>query len=137
MERTRKTEYKSSGRNPFIYQAAPLSAQLSQGNQSKPVKLPPNTPCHVFGPCLEVKVEPPPLQPPPVKFYGYGTVPGTPRLAFFLQGDDVYIVAEGQTFLGHYRLIKINNSNLEFEELTTSRRGTAPLEDQSVGPGPS
>jgi len=137
MEKTRKTEYKSSGRNPFIFQAV---AHPPPQTVKPDIVRAANTPCQIFGPCPEVKVPIPPPPPPPVKFYGYGTVPnGSPRLAFFLQGDDIFIVAEGQTFLGHYRLIKINNSNLEYEETTTSQRGTAPLEDQSSagGLGPS
>jgi len=42
----------------------------------------------------------------------------------------VYVVAEGDTVLGRYRIVKINRVNLEFEELGSGRRGTTVLEDQ-------
>jgi len=58
------------------------------------------------------------------------------RRAFLADGDDVYIVAEGDTLLGRYRIIKVNNSNLEFEEISSGRRNTVALsqEDQPAPP---
>ena len=42
---------------------------------------------------------PDPTLPPNMKFFGYGTVPnGTARRAFLTDGDEVYIVAEGDLF---------------------------------------
>ena len=79
---------------------------------------------------------PPPPPPPtlPVKFFGYGSVPlGGTRRAFFTDGDEVHIVGEGETLLGRYRILKIGNVNLEFEEISTGQRGSAALEEQ--GPG--
>jgi len=76
---------------------------------------------------------PPPVIPPNLKFFGYGTVPnGTSRRAFFSDGDEVYIIAEGETLLGKYRIIKINNNNLEFEEVSSGRRNTTPLVEEPV-----
>jgi len=80
---------------------------------------------------------PPPTLPPNMKFFGYGTVPnGTSRRAFLADGDDVYIVAEGDTLLGRYRIVRVNNSNLEFEEISSGRRNTVSLsmEDQPAPP---
>jgi hypothetical protein len=66
----------------------------------------------------------------PAKFYGYGTVPnGTARRAFLTDGDEVYIVAEGDTFLSRYRILKIGNATIEFEEVSSGRQGKANLED--------
>jgi len=87
---------------------------------------------------------PPPPPPPPdptlpanVKFYGYGTVPnGTERRAFLTDGEEVYVVAEGEVLLGRYRIIKIGNASLEFEETATGRHGRATLEDAALGAGP-
>jgi hypothetical protein len=127
----RKTEYRSSGRNIFVAQAAApvLVAQAQQ--KPKPRKVGPEPP--------PPEPPPPPLTlPPNMKFYGYGTVPnGTGRRAFFTDGEEVYVVPESGLLLNRFRILKIGNSSLEFEEVSTGRRGTAPLEEQAAPSGPS
>jgi hypothetical protein len=122
IERARKTEYRSSGRNPF----SPIPAPSPR--PPKKVEIP--------GPQLP----PPPPPPPPltlpsgVKFYGFGTVPnGTTRLAFFTDGQEVYVVAEGEVLLQRFRILRIGNASLEFEEISSGRTATAPLEEQAGG----
>ena len=117
---SQQTEYKSSGRDLFsdaIVQPPPVRK-----------KTPP--PVVPQGP-----VVPPPPEPPklPVKFYGYTSVPNsTTKRAFLTDGDEIYIAGEGDTLLGRYRILKINNSSLEFEEISSGMRGTAPLEEQAA-----
>jgi len=80
-------------------------------------------------------VPPPPPPPPtiPLKFFGYGTVPnGTVRLAFFSDGQDIYVVAEGELLLNRFRILRIGNANLEFEEISTGLRGIANLDEQAA-----
>jgi hypothetical protein len=70
-----------------------------------------------------------------MKYFGYGTIPnGTLRRAFLSDGDDVFIVGEGDTLLGRFRIVKINNANLEFEEIATGRRNTITLQEEQVAP---
>ena len=128
LEASRKTEYKSSGRNPFSKVAAPPTSPNDP-------RAPKSDPYRKQGP--ELPPPPPPLQPPPgLKFFGYGTVPnGTLRLAFLTDGEEVQIVAEGQTLQGRYRILKINNTNLEFEEISSGRRATMPLVEEPAGGG--
>jgi len=127
VEKARKTDYKSSGRNIFSRELPPPPA-------------PPRPPAPKPG---DPNYQPPvPIAPPapqvsklPVKFFGYGTVPnGTARLAFFSDGDDVYVVKEGELLMNRFRIQKINNTNLDYEEVSTGLRGTAPLEDQGGAP---
>jgi hypothetical protein len=129
LERAQRTEYKSIGRNPFSKQA-PAVATVAQGEAAKLKE--PRPP---VGPQKEP--DPPPFVPPTnVKFFGYGTVPnGTSRRAFFSDGEEVYIVSEGETFLGRYRVVRVNNTNLEIEEVSTGRRATMPLVEEPAAAG--
>src|SRR5713226_1873591 len=80
-------------------------------------------------------VPPPPPPTLPAKFFGYGTIPnGTARVAFFSDVEDVYVVTEGELLLNRFRILKIGNVNLEFEEVSSGRRGTANLEEQGASP---
>jgi hypothetical protein len=129
----RRAEYKSNGRNPFSPEAPPPPAPLVAKNEK------PRHPVVGPMPAPPEPVIPPPTLPATLKFFGYGTIPnGTARRAFFSDGDDVFIVAEGETLLGRYRIIKVNNTNLEFEEIATGRHNTTPLvEDQAAAAQPS
>lgn len=118
---SRKSEYKGSGRDPFSAVPPP-----------PPVVAPPQKGQPGY---VEPPPPPPPVAqlPPNMKFYGYGTVPnGTARRAYLSDGDEVYIVAEGDTLLGHYRILKIGNATIEFEDTTLHVQGQKTLED--VGP---
>ena len=69
-----------------------------------------------------------------MKFFGFGTVPnGSARRAFLSDGDEVYIVAEGDTLLGRYRVTKIGNATLEFIEISSGRQGR-PVTMEDAGP---
>jgi hypothetical protein len=68
-----------------------------------------------------------------VKFFGFGTVPnGTVRLAFFTDGQEIFVVAEGELLLNRFRILRIGNANVEFEEMSTGLRNTAPLDEQAA-----
>jgi len=116
ISKVQKTEYKSGGRDPFSAVAPPPPAPKALQPGDKGFVAP-------------VIPQPPPPELP-AKFYGYGTVPnGTARRAFLTDGDEVYIVAEGDTFLSRYRITKIGNATIEFEEIASGRQGKANLED--------
>jgi hypothetical protein len=124
MDAAQKTEYHSLGRNPFSEIAPPTEQQrvktVASHTPAGPPVLPP---------------PPPPTLPGNMKFFGYGTIPnGTLRRAFLSDGDEVYIVGEGDTLLGRFRIVKINNANLEFEEIATGRRNTVTLQEEQAAP---
>lgn len=123
LNRARSAEYHGSGRNPFS-----AEAPVARVNASKPAASRPN-----IGPAPPAPA--PPVQwPANLQFFGYGTVPNSPlRRAFIRDGEDVYIFGEGDTVLGRYRIVKINNTNLEFEELSTGRRASTPLIEEQGG----
>jgi GTPase len=73
-----------------------------------------------------------------MKFFGYGTIPnGTLRRAFLSDGEEVYIVGEGDTLLGRFRIVKINNANLEFEEIATGRHNTVTMQEEQAAVPPA
>ncbi len=120
-EASRKTEYKGGGRDLFSAIAPPpvvVAQREERRGPQGPVALPP---------------PPPPSLPGNVKFFGYGTVPnGTAKRAFLSDGDQIFIVAEGDTLLGKYRVVKIGNANLDFEEIASGRRGSAALSEEPI-----
>lgn len=115
---SRETQYQSSGRDLF----------------SEVVAAPPRKPAprRDPGPQLPPPTPPPPPLTLPVKFYGYGTIPT--KRAFLTDGDQIFIVGEGDTLLGRFRILRISNANLDFEEISSGTRGTAPLEQQAAPP---
>lgn len=123
----RSAEYKGSGRNPFSPTAAPAAPGVKIAKQAErfekygPWPKPPDPP-------------PPPLTlPPNVKFYGYGSsLTGPARRAFFHDGDNVQILGEGDVLLKRFRIIRIGNDHIEFQEISSGRVGTAPLEAEAL-----
>lgn len=116
IERRQSANYQSEGCDPFSYKCPDRRPPVARPTHPLPRGNSPQTPS---APDL------------PMKFFGYGSIPtGSLRRAFLEDGADVYVVHEGDTLLGHYRILKINNSNLEFEEVDSGRRGQKMLEDQ-------
>jgi hypothetical protein len=75
----------------------------------------------------------------PLKFYGFvEDQHGNHRRGFFTNGDEVFIAGEGETLLGHFRVLRIGNDRVEFEDTTVGRRGSQPREEGAApGAGPS
>ena len=112
LERIRKLEYHGSRRSIF-------TAELP----------PPPTP---VVPNIEPSKPAPPPEPPltiPVKFFGYATDPASgKKRAFFTNGDDVFILSEGEMLQNRFRLLRIGNATADFEEIMSGKRATLPLE---------
>ena len=121
LDESRHTEYKGGGRDLF-----------SQTMPAAPVVR--ADPVRNYGPQIPPE-PPPPTLPANLKFFGYGTVPnGTSKRAFLNDGEEVYIVGEGDTLLGRFRIVRIGNASLEFEELGSGRRNSASLDEQAAPP---
>jgi hypothetical protein len=80
---------------------------------------------------------PPPPPPPPInlKYYGICTTRADgQRTAFFMDGDDILIAAEGSTFKGRYRLVRIGVNSAVVLDLQYKHEQTIPLaEDAGAG----
>lgn len=86
-------------------------------------------------PATEPQLPPPP--PPveiPLTFFGYETSQfGHRRVAFFAASgsDDVFLAHEGDTLLNRFRLLRITPNTAEFEEISSGRKATLMLTEQS------
>jgi hypothetical protein len=91
------------------------------------------------GPMMPKPVEAPPepkAPPIPLKFYGFvnKTKVGDKR-AFFLDGEDIVIAAEGDTIKKRYKIVRIgvNSAVVEDTEFKSNNQQTLPLEAEMAG----
>jgi len=85
------------------------------------------------------KPPPPPTAPPvPLKFYGWINPHQTtaPKRAFFLDGDDIVVVTEGETIKKRYKIVRIglNSAVVEDTQFKTNNQQTLPLVEEQTGP---
>lgn len=121
LERIRKVEYTGTHRNIFSASAPPPPAP----------KTPPQPAVVADTPSAPA----PPLQVP-AKFYGYvANAQSGRRRAFFTNGEDFFIVGEGEIFLSRFRLLRIGTATAEVEEVSTGRRAVLGLDAAPSGPG--
>jgi hypothetical protein len=127
LESSRGTEYKGTGRDLFSMIAPPPP----ESEKPKQVAAAPT------GPVVPAE-PPPPVLPANLKYFGYGTIPnGTAKRAFLSDGEQIIIVGEGDTLLGRFRVVKIGNANLDFEEIASGRRGSTALSDEPTTTNPN
>lgn len=76
------------------------------------------------------KPAPPPI---PLKFYGYVAQQRQgPKRAFFLDGDEIFVAAEGDVIKKRYKVIRIGVNSVIVEDLEHSHQQTLPIEQQPV-----
>ena len=93
---------------------------------------------HQMGP--EPPPPPPskPAEPPPppinLKYYGYSSARGDNRKhAFFLDGDDILVAAEGETVKKRYRVVRIGVNSVVMEDTQYKHEQTLPLQEEAAG----
>ncbi|MGC2421292.1 MAG: hypothetical protein WA405_06545 [Candidatus Acidiferrales bacterium] len=124
----KELEYSGSHRNIFVEIPLPVPMTPAQKQQEAARRF--------VGPVLP---PPPPPLSVPVQFFGYESLPDSDkRVAFFTSGDDVLIVAEGNTFLNGFRLLHIGNFSADVEEISSGRQATIQMvPPQQPGQGAS
>ncbi|PYT34879.1 MAG: hypothetical protein DMG58_03725 [Acidobacteria bacterium] len=77
---------------------------------------------------------PPPPPPIPLKYYGYTAqrVDGHKR-AFFLDGDDIFVAAEGDMVKRRYKIVRIGVNSAVVEDTQLNNTQTLPLAEESAG----
>jgi hypothetical protein len=114
LQQAQEDEYSGTQRNIFV--AVPTPAPQTAATHTE-------APRPFVGP--QLPPPPPPLQVP-VEFYGTESSGGK-QVALLKNGEDIIIVAEGDTFMNRFRLVHIGNQSAEVEEVSTGRRATIPL----------
>jgi hypothetical protein len=118
MLRTEGLVYSGTGRN--IFSAI-----------SMPVEIPKNVPSARPGVVLPVlppmPVGPPPPPPINLKYFGTAVRLNGRRQAFLLQGEDVYLAAEGDIVARKYRIVSIGATSIQVEDLVNQDTQTLPL----------
>jgi hypothetical protein len=121
-------------RNVFAFSAAPPPVQTAAVKPAGPeptvwVNVGPRQP-----------PPPPPPQPPPppppitLKFYGFSTSTASgKRTAYLLDGEEIYIAAEGDTLKRRYKIIRIGPTSILIEDLDAKRQQSVPLMEESAG----
>jgi hypothetical protein len=119
-------------RNLFSAGAAPLppepAVSVKAGTQT----------AAVMGPEPPPVPPPPPTAPPPppitLKYYGYSSARSDNRKhAFFLDGDDILVAAEGETVKKRYRVVRIGVNSVVMEDTQFKHEQTLPLQEQAAG----
>jgi hypothetical protein len=110
LESSEGTKYEGTGRNIFVPALEAIPKPVESG-LTKP-----------SGP-------PPPPPPPPInlKFFGFASHAGEPKRVFLAQGDTVFIGTEGEIVDRRYKIVRINPTSVEIEDVLNNNRQTLPL----------
>ncbi|HUE22761.1 MAG TPA: hypothetical protein VMQ86_13840 [Bryobacteraceae bacterium] len=99
--------------------------KLKPGSQAASAEAPPGPPPTPAAP-----------QAPPItlKYYGYTSARGDNRKhAFFLDGDDILVAAEGETVKKRYRVVRIGVNSVVMEDTQFKHEQTLPLAEEAAG----
>lgn len=119
LKQAESVEYTGTGRNIFIAQMEdapkipqPVEPGLLDLKKSTPSPTPVNT-------------TPPPIN---LKFFGFANQTGSPKKVFLATNDgDVFVATEGDVVQRRYKIVKINNNNIEVQDVLSNNRQTIPL----------
>jgi hypothetical protein len=76
-----------------------------------------------------------PVAPPiPLRFYGFASSPrGGQKRAFFLDGENIVVAAEGDSIKGRYKVIRIGLANVVMEDTQFKQQQTLPIVPDPTG----
>jgi hypothetical protein len=118
LELAENTEYAGTGRNIFQDQAEPVIPKpVESGFKTTPQA---NTP-----PPAPVIPPPPPIN---LRYFGFANNSGSPvRKAFLSNGDDVFVAAEGDIVNRRYKILHINPTSIEIQDVLSNNTQSIPL----------
>lgn len=73
----------------------------------------------------------PKAPPVPLKFYGYVNPAASQKRAFFMEGDEIHVVSEGEMVKRRYKIVRIGVNSVVVEDTQfPGSQQTLPLEEQ-------
>jgi len=126
-------------RNIFLREAAPPEPVKVADTKPLPKvdKLHPNAPATPVvappAPPPVVASGPPPAAPINLKYYGYSTkrIDGEKK-AFFLDGEDIIVAAEGEVIKKQYKIVKITTNSVQMEDTHSRSTQTLPIQQDAA-----
>jgi len=112
LESSEGTKYEGAGRNIFVPALEEIPKPIAPGISKLPPPPPPG---------------PPPPPPINLKFFGFASHAGEAKRIFLAQGDEVFIGAEGDIVDRRYKIVRINPTSVEIEDVLNNHRQTIPL----------
>jgi len=122
------------GRSIFAF-SAPPPPPLPKGPEPKIIPKPAQ---HGSGepPASRFPSGPPQPPPPPpinLKYFGYSAQRGTAhKHAFFLDGEDILVAAEGETVKRRYKVVRVGTNSVVMEDTESKRQQTLPLAPEAA-----
>jgi hypothetical protein len=120
LSQSEEIKYSGNGRNIFVAGSlAVIPKPKRSGATDQPV----------------VYVPPPVPGPPPItlKFFGFANRPGETKKVFLVQGEDIFIAAEGDIVDRRYRVLHISPTTVDVEDVLNNNRQSLPLVQGSPG----
>jgi hypothetical protein len=124
MLRTESLVYSGTGRNIFSATYTPPAALVI------PKNVPPARPQPMAPAGPVVPPGPPPPPPIELKFFGTAQRHKGRLQGFFLNGDDVYLAAEGDIVARKYKIVQISPTSARIEDLQNDNTQSVPLQSQ-------
>ncbi|MGA2134881.1 MAG: hypothetical protein ABSH50_21555 [Bryobacteraceae bacterium] len=130
LAKVQAVEMQGGARNLFQLSAAPPEALPKEPTVLVAQRQP-------AGPQLPPPPPQPPTPPPPppitLKYYGYSSASGRAKRAFFLDGDEILVGAEGDLVKkGRYRVVRINVNSVVMEDTQFKHEQTLRLQEEGA-----
>jgi hypothetical protein len=126
-------ELSGGSRNLFQYSTPPVKVEPLKGPEPKVIPRP-GSPVVQAGADPAKPAMPPPPPPINLKYYGFATARNNGRkTAFFLDGDEISVAAEGDTVKKRYRVVRIGVNSVLMEDTESKRQQSLPLTEDQPG----
>jgi hypothetical protein len=132
LAKVQAVELAGGSRNLFQYGPPPVKAEL-KGPEPKVIPKP-VAPVLRTGDDGAKPAGPPPPPPINLKYYGFSTGRNNgKKTAFFLDGDEISVAAEGDTVKKRYRVVRIGTNSVVMEDTESKRQQSLPLTEEQPG----
>jgi hypothetical protein len=124
-------ELAGGSRNLFQFSTPPVKVEALKGPEPKVFPKPGSPGVRAGDDPAKPAGPPPPIN---LKYYGFSTARNNGRKkAFFLDGDEISVAAEGDTVNKRYRLVRIGVSSVLMEDMESKRQQSLPLTAEQPG----